>query len=66
MLYTQCTCAYEKKKQQNDNCGRKWKKICASYPKNIRIREKIGDLTMKTNFIWKCNQGTKNCIFWSI
>ena len=27
------------------------KKICASFPKNIRIREKIGDLTMKANFI---------------
>ena len=27
------------------------KKICASFPKNLRIREKIGDLTMKTNFI---------------
>ena len=29
----------------------KKKKICASFPKNIRIREKIGDLTMKANFI---------------
>ena len=27
------------------------KKICASFPKNIRLREKIGDLTMKANFI---------------
>ena len=27
------------------------KKICASFLKNIRIREKIGDLTMKANFI---------------
>ena len=27
------------------------KKICASFPKNIRRREKIGDLTMKANFI---------------
>ena len=29
----------------------KKKKICASFPKNIRIREKIGDLTMKAIFI---------------
>ena len=27
------------------------KKICASFPKNIRIREKIGDLKMKANGI---------------
>ena len=27
------------------------KKICASFLKNIRRREKIGDLTMKANFI---------------
>ena len=27
------------------------KKICVSFPKNIRKREKIGDLTMKANFI---------------
>ena len=27
------------------------KKECASFPKNIHIRDKIGDLTMKANFI---------------
>ena len=27
------------------------KKICASFPENIRTREKLGDLTMKANFI---------------
>ena len=27
------------------------KKICASFPKNIRIRDKIGDLIMKAAFI---------------
>ena len=32
-------------------CFLQEKKICASFLKNIRIREKIGDLTMKANFI---------------
>ena len=32
-------------------CFLQEKKICASFPKDIRIKEKIGDLTMKANFI---------------
>ena len=38
----------------------------ALFPKNIHIREKFGDFTMKATFILKWNHETTKCIFWSI